>query len=96
MNRDLIAQIAGIIGVILQPFFLTYFLLYNGYMLASTWLQCVPGEGVGGPFTDPGGYSRIDDVDADIDRLHRDAGIAWWLDFVKAKYGPWEPPGVEE
>ena len=33
MSRDLIAEIAGIIGVILQPFFLTYFLLYNGYML---------------------------------------------------------------
>ena len=33
MSKDLFAQIAGIIGVILQPFFLTYFLLYNGYML---------------------------------------------------------------
>jgi len=33
MSRDLVAQIAGIIGVILQPFFLAYFLLYNGYML---------------------------------------------------------------
>lgn len=68
---------------------------YNGHMLASTWLQCVPGEGVGGPFTHPGGQSRISDVDAEIDRLHSDAGIAWWLDFVKDRYGPWKPPAAE-
>lgn len=65
---------------------------YAGHMLASTWLQCAPGEEVGGPFARPGGHSRIDDVDANIDRLHPDAGIAWWLDHVKAKYGPWQPP----
>jgi len=65
---------------------------YSGHMLASTWLQCVPGEGVGGPFAKPGGHSRIAAVDADIDRLHPDAGIAWWLDFVKTTYGPWIPP----
>lgn len=65
---------------------------YNGHMLASTWLQCVPGEGVGGPFAAPGGHSRIADVDADIDRLHPDAGIAWWLEFVKGRYGPRERP----
>jgi hypothetical protein len=65
---------------------------YNGHMLASTWLQCVPREGVGGPFAKPGGHSRIIDVDADIDQLHPDAGIAWWLDFVREKYGPWNPP----
>ena len=69
---------------------------YNGYMLASTWLQCVPDEGVGGPFTEPGGHSRIADVDADIDRVHPDAGIAWWLDFVRGTYGPWKPPVDEE
>lgn len=67
---------------------------YNGHMLASTWLQCVPDEGVGGPFTEPGGSSRIADIDADIDRVHPDAGIAWWLEFVKAKYGPWNPPAA--
>lgn len=66
---------------------------YNGHMLASTWLQCAPKEGVGGPFTSPGGHSRIADVDADIDRLHPDAGIAWWLDFVRDKYGEWKPLG---
>lgn len=63
----------------------------NGHMLASTWLQCAPGEGVGGPFARPGGHSQIADVHADIDRLHPDAGIAWWLDFVREKYGPWKP-----
>ncbi len=63
---------------------------YNGHMLASTWLQCAPGEGVGGPLAEPGGHSRIADVNVDIDRLHPDAGIAWWLDFVKEKYGPWQ------
>lgn len=69
---------------------------YNGHMLASTWLQCAPGEDVGGPFAKPGGDSRISDVDAEIDRLHPDAGIASWLDFVKEKYGPWEPPAVDK
>lgn len=67
---------------------------YNGHMLASTWLQCVPGENVGGPFAKPGGHSRISDVDADIDRLNPDAGIAWWLEFVKERYGRWNPPAV--
>lgn len=33
MSGELISWTAGIIGVVLQPFFLTYFLLYNGYML---------------------------------------------------------------
>ena len=64
---------------------------YNGHMLASTWLQCAPREGVGGPFAKPGGHSRITDVDANTDKLHPDAGVAWWLDFVKEKYGPWKP-----
>ena len=65
---------------------------YNGYMLASTWLQCAPGEGVGGPFHRPGGRSNINDVDQDIDTLHSDAGILWWLEFVKERWGPWLPP----
>lgn len=65
---------------------------YNGHMLASTWLQCPPNERIGGPFTEPGGHSRISDIDSDIDRLHDDAGIAWWLEVVKEKYGPWKPP----
>jgi len=60
---------------------------YNGIMLASTWLQCAPNEGVGGPFALPGGRSEISDVDADIDELHEDAGILWWLEFVRDRYG---------
>lgn len=63
---------------------------YNGYVLASTWLQCGPAEGVEGPFTNPGGHSRLgsqaDENSAwntDIDTLHPDAGILWWLTFVK-------------
>ncbi|WP_147866634.1 hypothetical protein [Stieleria maiorica] len=64
---------------------------YNGHMLASTWLQCASNESIGGPFADPGGHSRIKDVDIDVDRLHSDAGIRWWLDFVKDKYGAWDP-----
>jgi hypothetical protein len=57
-------------------------------MLASTWLQCAPGEGVGGPFMKAGGRSNIDDVDKDIDTLHPDAGIGWWLEYVRDRYGP--------
>ena len=65
---------------------------YNGHMIASTWLQCPPNEGVGGPFARPGGLSAIADVDEHIDRLHPEAGIQWWLDFARQKYGPWNPP----
>jgi hypothetical protein len=65
---------------------------YNGHMLASTWLQCAPNEGVGGPFVKPGGHSNLEDVDADIDELHPDAGILWWLEYVRDRYGPWAPP----
>ena len=32
---------------------------FNGYVLASTWLQCGSAEGVGGPFTKPGGRSNL-------------------------------------
>lgn len=72
---------------------------FNGYVLASTWLQCGPAEGTGGPFTHPGGRSRLgsgDDEDAawnrEIDAVHPDAGILWWLEFVREHYGP-EAPG---
>lgn len=63
---------------------------YNGYVLASTWLQCAPAEGVKGPFVRPGGRSNLGSNNnqqaawnADIDILHPDAGILWWLEFVK-------------
>lgn len=65
---------------------------YNGYIFASTWLQCAPTEGVGGPFFKPGGYSKNMDVDKNIDQLHPDAGIKWWLEFVRDTYGAWSPP----
>jgi len=68
---------------------------YNGYMLASTWLQCAPDEGVNGPHMEPGGYSNIADVDADIDALHPDAGVKWWLESVHAAYGAWVPPDAQ-
>ena len=67
----------------------------NGHMLASTWLQCGPSAGIGGPFSHPGGHSQIDDVDAHIDKLHPDAGVAWWLDSVRERYGPWNPPRTD-
>jgi hypothetical protein len=65
---------------------------YNGHMLASTWLQCAPTEGIGGPFARLGGHSDISDVDNNIDELHPDAGILWWMEYVKERYGPWLPP----
>jgi hypothetical protein len=65
---------------------------HNGYILASTWLQCAPGEGVSGPFHRPGGRSNIGNVDQAIDTLHPDAGILWWLEFIKDTVGPWRAP----
>ena len=69
---------------------------YNGILLASTWLQCSPAEGINGPRCDPGGYSDLgsgNDTTAvwnrDIDTLHPDAGILWWMEFVRETYGPW-------
>ena len=69
---------------------------YNGHMLASTWLQCASSEAVGGPFAKPGGSSNISDVDKEIDALHPNVGILWWLRFVRENYGPWKPdaPGL--
>jgi PKD repeat protein len=64
----------------------------NGYVLASTWLQCAPNEGVGGPFHKLGGRSNIADVNANIDTLHPDAGVLWWLEAMKSAYGAWSPP----
>jgi len=47
----------------------------EGYMLASTWLQCVPPEG---PNHHPGGYGSSNDP-----------GIRWWLEKIREKYGPY-------
>ena len=63
---------------------------FSGYVFTSTWLQCSPAEGVGGPFVSFGGRSELgsaDDKDAawnqDIDTLHADAGILWWLEGLQ-------------
>jgi hypothetical protein len=65
---------------------------YAGYMLASTWLQCVAGEGVGGPFMTPGGLAEDAAIDTDVTKLQKHAGILWWLQDIKKKYGAWKPP----
>ena len=64
-----------------------------GYMLASTWLQCAPNEAIGGPFMTPGGLAENPAVDDDVTKLQKDAGILWWLQDIKKKYGAWTPPG---
>ncbi|UCD49142.1 MAG: hypothetical protein JSW27_16605 [Phycisphaerales bacterium] len=53
----------------------------QGYMLASTWLQCVPSYG---PNHRPGGDGTEDDP-----------GIRWWLEFLRAEYGPYTPPAKD-
>jgi len=70
---------------------------YNGHVLAGTWLQCGPGEGINGPFCNPGGRSEMgsnNNEDAlwntEIDKIQADAGILWWLEFIRENYGPWE------
>jgi len=65
---------------------------HNGYMLASTYLQCGPAEGVGGPFQNAGGPADSEAVDADVARLQPGAGILWCLRHVKERYGPRSPP----
>lgn len=66
---------------------------FNGHVLASTWIQCTADEGVGGPFCHPGGYSELGSSEnlqaawnKDIDRIHEDAGIRWWLEYIKAHF----------
>ena len=65
-----------------------------GYMLASTWIQCAPHEGIGGPFMTAGGLAGNPNVDDDVKKIQSDAGILWWLQWVKSTYGPWIPPAV--
>ena len=67
---------------------------YNGYIMASTWLQCAPLKGAGGPFHKPGGSSNIPDVNKDIDSLHPQAGIRWWLEAMRETYGAWQPSAL--
>ncbi len=53
-----------------------------GYILASTWLQCVPPFG---PNNRPGGDGSTDDP-----------GIRWWLEWLRDEYGSYSPPALEE
>lgn len=50
----------------------------DGYMLASTWLQCV---GPYGPNHRPGGDGTQDNP-----------GIRWWMEFLRNEYGPYQRP----
>jgi hypothetical protein len=68
---------------------------HAGYMLASTWIQCAPHEGIGGPFMNPGGRAENPNVDNNVKELQSDAGILWWLEWVKSEYGSWAPPAVD-
>jgi hypothetical protein len=75
---------------------------YNGYVLASTWIQCGLAEDVNGPFTRLGGQSNLGSNDneqdawnMDINTTHPDAGILWWMEFVKETYGPWHGAAKE-
>jgi len=52
----------------------------EGYMLASTWLQCVSPYG---PNHRPGGEGSANDP-----------GIKWWLEFLRDTYGPYRPPAL--
>lgn len=63
---------------------------HNGILFASTWLQRGNFGEATGPMTLPGGHSDLgsgDDLSAewnvDIDTLHPDAGIRWWLEYVR-------------
>lgn len=49
----------------------------KGYMLASTWLQCVAPYG---PNHNPGGYGSSGDP-----------GIKWWLEYIRETYGHYIP-----
>jgi hypothetical protein len=66
-----------------------------GYILASTWLQAGPGQGINGPFMSPGGYSNVADVNAAPMAVNADAGVKWWLEAMKTAYGAWSPAGSD-
>jgi hypothetical protein len=64
---------------------------HAGYIMASTWLQCGPAEGVNGPFHTPGGLALTPNPDQSTTQLHPDAGILWWLEALQSKHGPYQP-----
>ncbi len=49
----------------------------QGYLFASTWLQCVPPDG---PNHAPGGMGTPDDP-----------GVRWWLEHVRSRVGSYRP-----
>ncbi len=49
----------------------------QGYLFASTWLQCVPPDG---PNHTPGGMGTPDDP-----------GVRWWLEHVRSRVGSYRP-----
>jgi len=55
----------------------SHFARGHGYMLASTWLQCVAPYG---PNHRPGG-----------DGTEADPGVKWWLEFLREAYGSYRP-----
>jgi hypothetical protein len=62
---------------------------HAGYILASTWIQCAPHEGIGGPFMTPGGRADNFNINDNVKVLQPDAGILWWLQWIKSTYGHW-------
>jgi len=67
---------------------------HAGYILASTWIQCAPHEGIRGPFMTAGGRAENPDINGNVKELQSDAGILWWLQWIKGTYGPWIPPAI--
>lgn len=65
---------------------------HAGYILASTWIQCASHEGIGGPFMKPGGWAENPNVNNNVKKPQPEAGILWWLEWVKEQYGRWIPP----
>ena len=67
---------------------------HAGYFLASTYLQCGPAEGVGGPFMNPGGMSGQAGSGTELTVLTPEAGVRWWLEWIKRRYGSSSQPGL--
>jgi hypothetical protein len=41
-----------------------------------------------------GGLAEDEAIDKDVTTVQKDAGILWWLQAVKERYGAWTPPGT--
>ncbi len=64
---------------------------HGGFFLASTWLQCGKGEGIGGPFMKPGGYGGGAVNEQPLTTFQEDAGICWFLEWIRERYGSGKP-----